>query len=283
MNNNYEKLRRNLQNLEIILEDLEKIKISTNGESPDKFKYHAIFIHGFKGFKDWGFIPYFSEFCAKNDIYLITFNFSLNGIGEDPLELSEMDKFAKNTFTREVFELNKIIESFENGFFGKTNNSKLTLIGHSRGGAIASICANNKTVDKLVLWATIAKLDRYTDRQKAYWKKVGFIEIENTRTHQIMRLNSTLLDDIEDNKDGSLSLEKALKILTKPILIAHGTNDLTVPIEEGEQLFNWTNKQYSKFVKIDKAAHTFDVQHPFTTSNEKFNKLLEETYCFITQ
>lgn len=272
-----------MKNLEIILEDLEKIKITTNGNSPSEFKHHAVFVHGFKGFKNWGFIPYFSEYCAKKGIYLITFNFSLNGIGEDPLELSEMDKFAKNTFTREVFELNKIIESFENGFFGKTNNSKLTLIGHSRGGAISALCADNINVEKLVLWAAIAKLDRYTERQKAYWKKVGFIEIENTRTHQMMRLNSTLLDDIESNKDDSLSMEKALKKLCKPILIAHGTNDLTVPIEEGEQLYNWTNKEYSKFVKIDKAAHTFDVQHPFTTSNEKFNKLLEETYSFITQ
>ncbi len=267
-------------NFEIKLYDSEKIRITTYGSTPDDYKYHVIYVHGFKGFKDWGFVPYLGEYFEKKGIYLITFNFSLNGIGDKFDEFTEMEKFAANTFSREIFELNEVINNYKAGLFC-SNPKKVSLIGHSRGGAIAALCSNNVNVNKIALWSAIAKLDRYTDRQKQVWKKDGFVEILNTRTNQVMKLNSTLLDDVENNKDGSLSMQKALCNLQKPLLIAHGTNDLTVPIEEGEQLFEWSNKELASFVKIEKASHTFDIQHPFAGTNDKFEELLEKTYKFI--
>ena len=49
----------------------------------------------------------------------------------------------------------------------------------------------------------------------------------------MMRMNVESLEDIEANKNSSLSIEKAVKGLNKPLLILHGPEDLTVPIEEG--------------------------------------------------
>ncbi|MFH0735069.1 MAG: alpha/beta hydrolase [bacterium] len=267
-------------NFEIKLPDAEKIRITAFGSNPNDYKYHAVYVHGFKGFKDWGFVPYMGEYFEKRGVYLITFNFSLNGIGDKLNEFTEMDKFAANTFTREMLELNRLIKDYSEGYFS-SNPQKLTLIGHSRGGAIAALCSDNIFVNKTVLWSSIAKLDRYTARQKQIWKKTGYVEVVNTRTNQVMKLNSTLLEDIENNKNSTLSLQKALKNLHKPLLILHGTNDVSVPIEEGEQLYKWSNKEFSGFIKIDKASHTFDIQHPYTGTNDKFEKLLEETHKFI--
>jgi dienelactone hydrolase len=271
------------KDFEILLPDKELLRITAYGDSIENYKYVLIYVHGFKGFKDWGFVPYFAEKFAKMGIYVITFNFSLNGIGENLLEFTEIDKFAKNTFSREVFELEFLLKMYKEGFFGKTDSKKLTLLGHSRGGAIAAFCGDNDIVDKVALWAAIAKLDRYTERQKEIWRKDGYFEIINTRTNQMMRLNVSLLDDIEANKNDRFSMQKAIAKLNKPLLIAHGSNDLTVPIEEGYLLYNWSNQNYSKFITVDKGSHTFDITHPFSGTNDKFEFLLNETFNFIIE
>ncbi len=271
------------KNIFFTLPDNEILRITTYGDNPDNYRYILIYVHGFKGFKDWGFVPYIGEEFEKKGIYVITFNFSLNGIGENLQEFTEPEKFANNTFSREIDELEFIIKKFEEGYFGKTESKKLILLGHSRGGAIATFCGNNRLVDKVVLWSAIAKLDRYTERQKEVWKKEGFVEVVNTRTNQIMRLNVSLLDDIESNKNGKLSMQKAIETLNKPLLIAHGSNDLTVPIEEGNLLYDWSNKEISKFVTVEKGSHTFDITHPFCGTNDKLEFLLNETYNFITK
>lgn len=270
------------KNIDLILPDNEIIKVTTYGSDPYNSDIHLIYVHGFKGFKDWGFVPYISEYFESRKIFVITFNFSLNGIGKDLLEITETNKFALNTFSREIYELNYILEKYSEGFFNNSTKKRLVILGHSRGGAIASFCGKNAIVNKIVLWASIAKLDRYTDRQKEIWRKDGFVEVLNTRTNQVMRLNVSLLEDIETNKADSLSMEKAISDLNKPLLIAHGNNDLTVPIEEGYQIYDWSDKNLSKFVLIDKAGHTFDVTHPFVATNDKLELLLNETYNFIT-
>ena len=51
----------------------------------DSFGDHPclIYLHGFKGFKDWGFVPHAGHFFARNGFSFLTFNFSHNGIGPD--------------------------------------------------------------------------------------------------------------------------------------------------------------------------------------------------------
>jgi hypothetical protein len=68
-----------------------------------------IFVHGFKGFKDWGFVPYRCEYFAENGFFVVSFNFSHNGVGERFTEFTELEKFAENTFSPEITELSEII------------------------------------------------------------------------------------------------------------------------------------------------------------------------------
>lgn len=241
-----------------------------------------IFVHGFKGFKDWGFGPYLARYFAEKGLFVLTFNFSHNGIGSDPEKFTEIDKFAENTFSREISELSEIIDAYENGFFGKVNKPQIALLGHSRGGAIALLTAYQKREVKAVaLWASISKLDRYSLRQKEQWKKDGFFEVVNQRTAQVMRLNVALLEDIEKNKDDLLNIERAVKKLNRPLLIAHGEQDLAVPVAEADQIFHWSDKSKTELFKIQATGHTFDIKHPFEGSNDKFEKLLNKTYEFL--
>ena len=95
-----------------------------------------------------------------------------------------------------------------------------------------------------------------------------------------MPLNLTLLDDIENNRD-SLSIQNAVRNLSRPLLIVHGENDLAVPFQEAEQLLDWSDKRISDLAKIDKAGHTYDIVHPFEGSNPKFETVLGKTEKFF--
>lgn len=258
------------------------IRITTFGEENLALNKCLIFVHGFKGFKDWGFGPYLASYFANKGFLVITFNFSHNGVGKSLTEFDELDKFANNTFSREVNELSQIINIYKNCYFGEVENPKIGLIGHSRGGAVAILTAFQKSeINSVATWAAISKLDRYSKRQKEEWQKQGYFEVLNSRTNQMMRLNVSLLEDIENNKNGILNIERAVKELNRPLLIIHGDQDLSVRIEEGEQIYEWSDKSKTEYFKIMKTGHTFDIKHPFEGSSEKFEKVLETTNKFF--
>src|SRR5205823_7797891 len=56
-----------------------------------------IFVHGFKGFKDWGWGPHIGESMARSGFYAVAFNFSHNGVEGNSTEFTRLDKFASNT------------------------------------------------------------------------------------------------------------------------------------------------------------------------------------------
>ncbi len=259
----------------------EKLRITAYGFENIRFSPCLIFVHGFKGFKDWGFGPYIGDYFAKIGFFILTFNFSHNGVGESLTEFIELEKFANNTFSLEISELSELISAYLTGYFGLTENKKIGLLGHSRGGAISILTAIKRNeVNAVALWSSVSKLDRYSDRQKEKWRKNGVFEVFNKRTRQSMKLNIALLNDIEKNKEGTLNIEKAIKNFNRPLFIAHSDQDLAVPIKEAEQIYNWSNKELTEFFKVPESGHTFNIKHPFEGSNPKFEELLNRTKKF---
>jgi esterase/lipase len=241
-----------------------------------------IFVHGFKGFKDWGFGPYIGDYFSKKGFFVLTFNFSHNGVGDSLTEFVELDKFAENTFSIEVDELKELILAYDFGFFGDSSNKGIGLIGHSRGGAISLLVGSESDDIKAVCaWSTVSDFDRYTARQKDEWENRGYLEVLNTRTKQRMRMNVSLLEDIQNNKEGSLNIEQAVNSLNKPLLIVQGKNDLAVPVKEAENLYDWSNKDLTELHIIPVTGHTFDIKHPFEGSNKKFDTVLKKTNNFF--
>ncbi|MDH3268405.1 MAG: alpha/beta hydrolase, partial [Ignavibacteria bacterium] len=86
----------------------EKIRITSYGYENLESAPCLIFVHGFKGFKDWGFWPYTGNYFGNRGFFVLTFNFSNNGVGEKLTEFTELDKFANNTFSLELEELNEV-------------------------------------------------------------------------------------------------------------------------------------------------------------------------------
>ncbi len=259
-----------------------QISVTTYGDQNLKDRPAIIISHGFKGFKDWGFFPFTANYFAEKGFFVITFNFSHNGIGIIKNEFTELEKFSKNTFSLEIEELSDIISAYQKDFFGKTSNSKIGLLGHSRGGAISLLTAYKiKSISSVATWASVSTLDWYSERQKEAWRKKRYFSVLNTRTNQEMKLNVSLLEDLENNINSILNIRNAVTELKKPLLINHGSEDLAVRAEEAKELYSFSDKSITELNLIENTGHTFGCVHPFEGSNDKFDSLLEKSASFF--
>lgn len=268
-----------IKNSEFFTSKNDKIRFTVyNEESFGKIPL-VIFIHGFKGFKDWGFFPYAADYFAENKFCSVTLNFSHNGIGEEPEVFSEADKFTLNTFSLEVNELDEFIEAYLSGkLCDIPEDKRIFLIGHSRGALPVTVNAiKYSEVSTFALWNGISKIDRFSVKQKQQWKENGFMEVLNVRTNQIFNLGYGLLDEIENHK---FDFKKILKDCNKKFLIVQASNDLAVKPEEATDLLNWSNG-YGELFVVEKTGHTFDVVHPMEKPNSKLETVLNKTKIFF--
>ena len=265
----------------LTLSDGERLNITTYGANTRDSRGTIVYVHGFKGFKDWGFVPYLGEYLSKKSFFVITFNFSHNGIGTEMTEFTELDKFAANTFSREVRELSELIDAYDSGFFGE-NQSPLGILGHSRGGGISLLAGRfRQKIKAIATWSSVATLARYNDMVAKKWRQDGFYEVVNQRTGQIMRLNLGLLEDIKKNQEDRLNIEKAVRSSDKPLLIIHGEDDDGVPVEEAQRIYSWADDKRSELFILPGTGHTFGAKHPFEGSNPDLEKVLEKTSEFF--
>jgi uncharacterized protein len=220
-----------------------------------------VVVHGFKGFKDFGPFPYLCEQLARKGHAVVSFNFSCCGIGEQPKEFTELEAFARNTYTRELAELRHVVDMIVDGDLLPRRVDHIGLVGHSRGGGSSVIHASeDERIDGLVTWGAISNFDRWTDETLADWRRDGRVHVLNGRTGQHMPLDLTLLEDFEANRD-RLDIRAAAGRVTQPWLVLHGADDLTVGLRDAEALVAANGS--ARLVVIEEAGHVFEARHPF--------------------
>ncbi|NOS85054.1 MAG: alpha/beta fold hydrolase [Ignavibacteria bacterium] len=278
--------------LDSVISGSGSVEINTSLYIPDEppaenSKYPLlIFAHGFKGFKDWGGFPYLCNKLAEGGFAVLSFNFSHNGVNNSsPMDFTELDKFAENTHTIELEDYKAVlnyIPALEEKY--PIDAKRVGLMGHSRGGGLSIITAteNNNIVKALVTLASVADFNRYTAEQKKRWRQKGFIEMPNTRTNQLMKMNLSLLDDIESNSK-RLSITDAASKLKIPYLIIHGKEDLAVKFTDAEKIYNSSDTERTKLHIIDNTGHTFGIEHPFKGTNRYFDEAIKLTIDFFSK
>ncbi|MDB5014367.1 MAG: alpha/beta fold hydrolase, partial [Daejeonella sp.] len=117
----------------------------------------VIFVHGFKGFKDWGTHDLVADYFAEQGFRYLKFNFSHNGTTpENPVDFVDLGAFGDNTFTKEFKDLDNVI-SFALSGDSFPASKTVILIGHSRGGGTSIIqAAKDERVEQLITWAAIS-------------------------------------------------------------------------------------------------------------------------------
>ena len=244
-----------------------------------------IFAHGFKGFKDWGGFPYLMENFAEAGVAAVSFNFSLSGVSnENPMEFTRLDLFAQNTHSKELDDLQRVIDYFyDNAAQYNIDKNKIALAGHSRGGgAVILKSAEDNRIKSLVTLSSIATVNRWTPEQKSRWREKGYIEIPNARTGQIMRMNKTFLDDIEQNYE-KLNLSGAMKKIKIPTLIVHGKEDLAVKYTDALALYENSNKHSTELYIIEHTGHTYGIEHPFKKTTGAFENVIKKSIEFLNK
>jgi len=246
-----------------------------------------LFIHGFKGFKDWGTFNIIAQQFAENEFVYCKFNLSHNGTTlKQPREIDDIETFGQNNFSIELDVLGVIIDYIKSDEFiipeSETSKSNIYLIGHSRGGGLAILKANeDPRIKGIVTWAAINNLaKRWPEEILKQWKKDGVMYVLNSRTNQNLPVYYQMVIDFEKNAE-RLDIPKAASHLHCPWLIAHGSNDETLPFQMATDLKSRNEK--AELYIINEAGHTFGGSHPHETIElRKHTQLLvDKTISFL--
>jgi pimeloyl-ACP methyl ester carboxylesterase len=251
--------------------------------SNNSFKPIVIFCHGYKGFKDWGAWNIMAETFAKAGFYFIKFNFSYNGgTVEQPIDFPDLIAFGNNNYTKELDDLDTVLNWVcENPILiTKSDTNNITLLGHSRGGGIVSIKAEEDSrVKTLITLASVSDFKiRFNENSEAFkiWKKTGVKFVENGRTKQQMPHYFQFYKNFIENKD-RLTIKRAVSNLKTSHLIIHGSDDTSVSVEEAKSLHKWNSK--SKLEIIEGANHVFGTCHPW--KNDSLSNNLQKVINVI--
>lgn len=234
----------------------EDLPIRGNLEIPERPQALVVVVHGFKGFKDWGFFPWLAQHLTAHRVAVCRFNMSRSGIGDDPESFDRLDLFADDTYSKQLADLRRVVAHVR----AAVPDLPLFLLGHSRGGGVALLGAEDvPRLAGVIVWSPIARVDRWDDALRTQWRESGYIDNVNARTKQNMRMSTAILDDCESHRE-RLDILAATRKLEVPLLVVHGGRDESVPVEEGRRIAAVAPE--ACLTVIHRAGHTFNAIHP---------------------
>ena len=247
----------------------------------------VIFCHGYKGFKDWGAWNLMATQFAKAGFFFIKFNFAYNGgTPENPIDFPDLEAFGNNNYTKELDDLESVLDwiSSEEKFKKEADINNISVIGHSRGGGIVLIKANEDArIKKVISLAAVSDIGSRssTTGDLETWKKDGVKYVVNGRTKQKMPHYIQFYENFKANEE-RLNIQKAVEQINIPQLVIHGDKDTSISIDEAHKIHSWNSKSILKI--IENADHVFNVSHPWEKENvsKELKEVTEICIDFLT-
>lgn len=253
----------------------------------DTIKPIILFVHGFKGFKDWGHFNLIAEYFARKGFIFAKINLSHNGTTPiQKKEFVDLEAFGKQTFTTDLADIETVIDYFHSKdylFKHSTDLERFYIIGHSRGGLLSILATcEDERIKKVCTWASVSDSHfLFTEERIEQIEKEGVIHIENARTKQKMPIYREVYEDLLKNSQ-RFDIEKRIRELQVPLLLIHGTKDSSVSPESSEKLKNWARN--AMLILIRDADHTFGGYEPYTEELLPIytEELIDETIAFFS-
>ncbi len=194
------------------------------------FKKLIILLHGFTGDKsEWGRFDQLAEALAAQGYSVLAFDFAGCGESDD-----------------EVLEVAKQVEDFiaAKEWAKRWGYTSIGVVGLSLGGLVA--LKGLEDIDSLVLWAPVtAKKDNYAERkftESQRWELTQhgyFVKMREQGVRRKFQIGQQMADDREQVDQEALLANVAI-----PVLIVHGDEDESVPLEDSRRahaLSEWTH------------------------------------------
>jgi uncharacterized protein len=240
----------------------------------------VLVLHGFKGFKDWGMFPPLAERLARAGFTAVSFNLSGSGV-DDAGEFSFPDRFARATFSGDLGDIARVVESVVSGALDFPPPTSIGFLGHSRGGGLGVLAAAGEPrIRALVTWAAISDVHRHSPEEVAAWRARGQIDIVNSRTGQVLPMLTDVLDDVLRHGSTLLDIRAAAIRLRAPWLIVHGESDTTVSVAEARALHT-AGGATAELMRVPDAGHTFETVHPWQGPTPAFEAVTDASVAWF--
>lgn len=253
------------------------LEILGNTHAPDTTPTAcALILHGYKGYKDYGFIPVLAHDLCARGIMVHRFNFSTSGMTNDIETFARPDLFELDSWTRQVDDVRRVVRAVREGEIAG-NDLPLFLIGHSRGGATALLSAGRHREElKLAGAITINAVDRCCrmtrDEQRAMLER-GYTMTESARTKQHLRIDAGWLrEQIDSAMDHDVLVQTSRCNI--PICVMHGDADDAVEIDAGLAI---AHKLQTPLFVLEGANHVLNMPNPSEVSTPRSEPLLKAT------
>ncbi len=212
--------------------------------------------HGFKGYKEYGMLPWLAQQFAKRGYCAHRFNFSHSGMLEGDGPFVRPDLFKKQTWNTQVEDVAILCDAFsENGL-------PLYILGHSRGGVACLLAAGRGTVsvDGVLSLSAPSTCNPLTKESQQVLLAKGSLESPSSRTDQLLEIGACFVQEQLDDPTSHALLELAGNI-ESPVLIVHGEEDSTVPVDAAIALTKAVKNP--TLVRISGGDHVMNTSNPF--------------------
>lgn len=230
----------------------------------------VILCHGFRAYKDWGFLPLLAARVAEEGMAAVTFSFSGSGVADRGGSFTEIERFRRNTYARELTDLARVVDWAEararrdrrGGAAGGPWRDaeppvRFGLAGHSRGGAMAILHAvGDPRVRCVATLAAPSRVGVWPEECWEAWRRGEPARVYDFRTRGNLPLGPDILADIEANRE-RYDLERAVAALEAPLLVVQGDRDRAVPPEEGRALAAYGLSASTELRIVAGAGHSF--------------------------
>ncbi|MAA51964.1 MAG: hypothetical protein CMJ41_02805 [Phycisphaerae bacterium] len=222
--------------------------------------------HGFKGYKDYGFIPWLSDRLCRAGCIVHRFNFSGSGMDHGHGSF-DLEAFRADSWNRQVEDVFGLLSAIDAGDL-PGGRGPVLLAGHSRGGVTSLLTAGRypgeassaALVGVVTLASPSSCLSLDADDQTLLLEQ-GSLESPSSRTGQVLRVGRTFLQEQLDDPEGHDLLAQVRRIRV-PVLVVHGMADEAVPPGAARELCSALGDR-GDLELIPDANHVFNVPNPF--------------------
>jgi pimeloyl-ACP methyl ester carboxylesterase len=227
----------------------------------------VLLAHGFKGYKDYGFIPVLTATLAATiPVVAHRFNFSHSGMNEDVSTFGRPDLFENDTWGKQIFDLGACVDAAVAGDLPHTPAGlPVAILGHSRGGVSCLLFAaqrfNMESSNKptcLITMAAPSRANTLNEDERDMLRETGSIETLSSRTGQTLHIGKQwLLEQLEDPY--TFDVLAACTAIQCPVLAIHGEADSTVLPGAASMIADTCPDGHAHLI--------FDASHVFNTPN----------------